>query len=171
MMKPVLVLNRPIQVGFAILELSKYHMYEFHYNTWMKRFPNSTLLFTDTDSLAYEIIGHDLYTGMAEMKDKFDFSEYPKDHPLYSIDNMKKVGKFKDECKGRLMLNFVGLRPKLYSFDYEREAHFDIDEDGVEIEVNKPTDSSVTTIVVDNKNTAKGISECVANHFMITKKL
>ena len=38
---------------------------------------------------------------------------------------MKVIGKFKDECKGQLMLRFVGLRPKLYSFDYELEAHFE----------------------------------------------
>ena len=61
MVKPVLGMNRPIQVGFAILDLSKYLMYNFHYNTWMKKFPESTLLFTDTDSLAYEVVGHDLY--------------------------------------------------------------------------------------------------------------
>ena len=75
-----MVMNRPIQVGFAILDLSKYFMYDFHYNTWMKKFPNSTLLFTDTDSLAYEVVGHDLYTGMGEIKNEVDFSEYPRDH-------------------------------------------------------------------------------------------
>ena len=66
MTKPVLLLDRPIQVGFAILDLSKYLMYDFHYNKWMKKIPNSTLLFTDTDSLAYEVVDHDLYADMAE---------------------------------------------------------------------------------------------------------
>ena len=75
MAKPVLVMNRPIQFEFAILDLSKYLMYDFHYNMWMKKSPNSTLLFTDTDSLAYEVVGHDLYAGKAEIKDEFDFSE------------------------------------------------------------------------------------------------
>ena len=55
MAKPVLVMNRPIQVEFAIIDLSKYLMYDFHYNTWMKKFPNSTLLFTDTYSLAHDL--------------------------------------------------------------------------------------------------------------------
>ena len=107
--KLVLVMNRLIQVGFAIFDFPKYLMYDFHYNTWMKKFPNSTLLFIDTESLAYEV-GHDLYAGMAEIKDEFNFSEYPKNHFLQSYDNMKVVGKFKDECKGQVMLRFVGLR-------------------------------------------------------------
>ena len=124
MTKPVLVLDRPIQVGFAILDLSKCHMYDFHYNVWLKQFPSSRLLFTDTDSLAYEVIGHDLYIGMADMQNYLDFSEYPKEHPLYSLGNMKVVGKFKDECHGQLMLKLVGLRPKLYSIEYERIGHF-----------------------------------------------
>ena len=111
MIEPVLVMNRLIQVGFAILDLSKYLMYDFHYNTWMKKFPNSIPLFTDADSLAYEVVGHDLYAGMGEIKDEFDFSEYPKDHFLQSCDNVKVVGKFKDECKGQLMLRFVGAPP------------------------------------------------------------
>ena len=65
MAKPVLVMNQPILVGFAILDLSKYLMFDFHYNMWIKKFPNSTLLFTDTDSLAYEVVGHDLYAGIS----------------------------------------------------------------------------------------------------------
>ena len=64
-------------------------MYDFHNNTCMKKFPNSTLLFTDTDSLAYKVVGHDLYPGMAEIKVEFDFSEYPRDHFLQSYDNMR----------------------------------------------------------------------------------
>ena len=70
---------------------------------------------------------------------------------------MKVFVKFKDECKGQLMLRFVGLRPKLYSFDYEREAYFDFGE-----EVDIPRYTSVTRIVVDNKFTAKGVKASVA---------
>ena len=71
---------------------------------------------------------------------------------------MKVVGKFNDECKGLLMLRFMGLCPKLYSFDYEREAHFDC-KNGKE--VDKPTNTSVTRIVLDNKVTAKGLKASV----------
>ena len=154
-------MNRPIQIGFAILDLAKYLVYDFHYNTWMEKFPNSTLLFTDADSPAYEVVGHDLYTGMAEIKEEFDFAEYPKNHFLQSYDNMKVVGKFKDKCKGQSMLRFVGLRPKLYTFNYEREAHFDC-KDGVEEDVSQPTSISVARIVLSNKVTAKGVKANLA---------
>ena len=78
MVKPVLVMNRPIQVGFAILDLPKYLMYDFHYNTWMKKFPNSTLLFTNTDSLAYEVVGHDLYVGWLKSRMSLTFLSIQK---------------------------------------------------------------------------------------------
>ena len=94
---------------------------------------------------------------MAAVKDEFDFSEYPKDHFLQSYDNMKVVGKFKDECKGQLMLRFIGLRPKLYSIIYKWEARFDLDKNGIEKEVEKPTATSEAIIVLSNKNTAKGV--------------
>ena len=58
--KSVLVLNKPIYVGFTVLELSKWMMYDFHYNFIKKNF-NAELLFTDTDSLTYEIKSENVY--------------------------------------------------------------------------------------------------------------
>ena len=66
-------------------------------------------MFTGTDSLAYEVVVHDLYAGMEYTKDEFDFSHYVKDDFLQSYDNMKVVGKFKKECKGRLVLRIIVL--------------------------------------------------------------
>ena len=160
MLRPVIELNRPIQVGFVVLDLSKWLMYNFHYNIWMKKFPNSKLLFTDTDSLAYQITNHDVYQGMADIAENFDFSEYPKDHFLYDDKHMKVVGKFKDECLGQLMCKFIGLRPKLYSFLYKRNAFFDW-ENGIEVEVDKPTPTSVQRTIIDSKNVGKGIKNNV----------
>ena len=75
------------------------------------------LLFTDTDSLAFAIQTDSIYEDMAVDADsKYDFSEYPKDHPSYSISNKKAFGYFKDELNSVPMEEFVGLRPKCYAF-------------------------------------------------------
>lgn len=52
---------------------------------------------------------------MKQNSDKFDFSEYPKDHYLYSKENCKVLGKFKDELCGKFGVQFVGLKAKMYS--------------------------------------------------------
>ncbi|HRP37928.1 MAG TPA: hypothetical protein PLS50_09045, partial [Candidatus Dojkabacteria bacterium] len=110
-------LDKPIIVGFSILELSKVLMYDFHYNTMKPRYgDNLKLLFTDTDSLCYEITTEDVYQDMKQNQNSYDFSEYPQTHPLFSAENKKIIGKFKDETNGTPIHEFVGLRSKLYSF-------------------------------------------------------
>lgn len=74
------------------------------------------LLFTDTDSLCYEITTDDFYEDMKPYKNMFDCSELPKEHSFYSLDNKKVIGKFKDETNGVEIDEFVGLRSKMYSF-------------------------------------------------------
>lgn len=113
-------LNKPIQVGQAILDISKVCMFEFHYDVMLKHFglENLKLLMTDTDSLVYEISSkdpnYDLYADLSNVKEHFDFSDYPDTHPLYSTDNKKIAGKFKDD-KATLITEFCGIRAKMYS--------------------------------------------------------
>ena len=76
--KPVLILNKPIYVGFTILDLSKWKMYDFHYNFIKKNF-DAELLFTDTDSLTYEIKSENVHEGFFKCKDLFDFNNCSKD--------------------------------------------------------------------------------------------
>ena len=109
-------LNKPIAAGFSILDLSKLVMYGFHYDTIKTKYGNKAkLLFTDTDSLCYDIETEDLYKDFESIKDQLDTSDYPKDHPLYSEKNKKVVGKFKDETNGEPITEFVGLRAKVYA--------------------------------------------------------
>ena len=102
--KPVLIINEPIYVGFSILDLSKLLMYEFHCK-YINSNIDAKLLLTDTDSLVYEIKTKDVYD-----KNLFDFSDYPLD----SV-NKKVIGKMKDEFKGRITSEFIGLKSKMYS--------------------------------------------------------
>ena len=79
--KPVLALNKPIYVGFSVLGLSKLLMYKFHYEYIKNKF-DAKLLFTDTDSLVYEIKTEDAYKDFYEDNNLFDFSDYPVSQSL-----------------------------------------------------------------------------------------
>ena len=90
-------LNRPACVGMCILDLSKTLMYEFHYQYIKKKYGDrAKLLFTDTDSLTYEIETEDACQDFWNDTDKFDNSDYPKKSPYYDESNKKVIGKFKD---------------------------------------------------------------------------
>jgi hypothetical protein len=120
MKKTKLVFNKPVYLGMCILDLSKTLMYDFHYNYIKKKYGSrSKLLFTDTDSLAYEIETEDFYKDISkDVESTFDTSDMPKNHPsgIESGVNKKVIGMMKDECGGKIMHEFVGLRAKLYSY-------------------------------------------------------
>ena len=107
--KPVLILNKPIYVGFTVLDLSKWKMYDFHYNFIKKNF-NAELLFTDTDSLTYEIKSEDVYEEFFNRKHLFDFSNYPKDSKFFDPTNKKVIAKMKDLPGEKIIHEFVGLK-------------------------------------------------------------
>ena len=114
--KSHLVLNRPVYVGMCILDLSKHLMYNFYYNQLRRQYgDHCKLLYTDTDSLLLEIQTEDVYRDMASHRELYDTSDYPEDNPLHSTVNKKVLGKMKDECAGRPIAEYVGLRPKMYS--------------------------------------------------------
>ena len=112
--KPVLMLNKPIYVGFTVWDFSKWMMYDFHYNFIKKNF-NAELLFTDADSLTYEIKSENVYQEFFKWKDLLDFSNYSKDSIFYDDTNKKVIGKMKDEYGGVIIDEFVGLKSKMYS--------------------------------------------------------
>ena len=115
--KETLTLNRPAYVGMCILDLSKTLMYDFHYNYIKDKYgEKARLLFTDTDSLTYEIEAKDVYKDFWKDKDRFDNSDYPESSPYFDKTNKKVIGKFKDEAAGIPIIEFVGLRSKMYSY-------------------------------------------------------
>ena len=120
MKKISLKFDKPVYLGMCILDSSKTLMYDFHYNYIRKKYGDKAkLLFTDTDSLMYEIKTKDFSKDISgDVKDRFDTRDYPPNHPsgIPTGCNKKVLGMFKDEAAGRIMEEFVGLRAKLYSY-------------------------------------------------------
>ena len=125
MKKTEVYFNKPVYVGQAILDLSKTLMFDFYYNYIQKKYKDKAkLLFTDTDSLMYQIYTDDFYKDIiTDVLSKFDTSDYPPDHKsgIPTGVNKKVIGMFKDEVAGKQITHFVGLRPKLYSYKIEED--------------------------------------------------
>ena len=117
--KVKVVMNKPIYLGQAILDLSKTIMYEFHYDYMKRKYKDEDLklCYMDTDSLIYSIRTEDFYADIADdVKARFDSSGYVPDRPLPVGKNKKVIGLMKDELGGEIMREFVSLRPKMYSY-------------------------------------------------------
>ena len=110
--KPVSILKKPIYVEFTVLDLSKWKMYDFHYNFIKKNF-DSKLLFADTGSLTYEIKSENVYEKSSKWKDLFDFNNYSKDSNFFDETNKKVICKMKDEFGGVILVEFVELKSKI----------------------------------------------------------
>ena len=110
MKKTSLVMNKPVYLGARILDLSKTIMYDFHYKYIKPMYKDKAkLLFTDTDSLMYEIETEDFYKDISgDVKDRFDTSDYPENHPsgIPTGINKKVLGMFKDKATGKIINPF-----------------------------------------------------------------
>ena len=114
------VFDKPIYLGFSVLELSKLLMYEFYYHKLQPYYSSSVKLhYMDRDSFILSIKTGDLINDLEYFKDDFDFSELDPSHELYNSINKKVIGKMKIETSPIIELdNFVALRSKSYSFSY-----------------------------------------------------
>jgi hypothetical protein len=149
--KKEIFFNKPMYIGFSVLEYAKYLMYEFHYKVVKPYFKNNiTLLYTDTDSFIYEIHNQSVEEFMLSNADYFDTSDYPKDHPCYSPVNKKVIGKFKDELQSQKMLKFIGLRSKMYAFVTESDFHTRL--------------KGIKRVVLEKSIRFEDYWECLVNH-------
>ena len=123
MRKTKVWMNKPVYVGMSILDLSKTLMFSFQYEYVKKKWEKVEVLYSDTDSLVLKIETDDFFKDISgDVVEWFDTNDFPKDHPavLEGLpivkENKKKIGLMKDECGGKILTEWVALRPKLYSF-------------------------------------------------------
>lgn len=130
--------NKPIYVGFTVLEISKTRMYDFHYNLMQKKYHQPgqlTLCYMDTDSFIYFIKTDNYYADMRDLIHTkyskpddirtFDTSNYDAKYLQlyqYKAINKKVLGAMKDETGGSPMTLFVGLRAKAYYYEVENKS-------------------------------------------------
>ena len=106
-------------MGAVILETSKLHMYQFWYDYLKVKYNDKIkLIYTNTDSFVIEVETDDIYKDMYEDGHLYDFSNYPKNNPNYSLNNKKIYGIFKDDLNGKIITEFTADKPKMYSCEY-----------------------------------------------------
>ncbi|CAI6375102.1 unnamed protein product [Macrosiphum euphorbiae] len=109
----IIKFDKPIYIGFAVLDISKTMMYDYHYNVMQRHYGDKIkLMYTDTDSLIYYIETQDFYVDLAansNLLDRMDTANLPRDHPCYIADRKKEPGLFSDEY---LFERGTGLPPK-----------------------------------------------------------
>ena len=111
-------MNKPVYLDLSILEICKTLMYEFWYDYIKPKYgDNVKLCYMDTDSFIMHIKTEDFYKDIAnDVEKRFDTSNLEGNRPLPTGKNKKVIGLMKDELGGKIMTEFVDLRPKTYSF-------------------------------------------------------
>ena len=100
--KTEIELNKPVYCGASILDLSKYHMFDFHYNYAKQKWKDLKVLYTDTDSLIYDIPTTNVFEDISgDIEKWYDTSGYPPDFPIFQLGRIKKYLEF-------LKMNAVG---------------------------------------------------------------
>ena len=165
MYKEEVVLDKPIYVGTTILDLSKLLMMKFHYDVIEKRFNGSSLLlYSDTDSLVYQIMTSDVYEWVKENRNIFDLSDSVR-ADMKDNTNKKKLGMMKDEMNTLPISTFISLNPKCYSFTYEAK----VDEQRLEKNVKKL--KGVSKATVKHQITHEDYNTCLGTGQSIKRKV
>ena len=113
------LMDKPIYLGFTVLELSKLHMYETYYDILQPYFGQENIHchYFDTDAYILSLNTADIIKDSKNLEDLYDFSNLDKNHELFSNKNKKVIGKFKTETSKSIYIDeFVCLRSKMYAF-------------------------------------------------------
>ena len=158
MKKTEVKMNKPIYLGLSILEISKILMYEFWYDYMKPKYDNNVkLCYMDKDSFITNIKTNDFYEDIAnDVENRFDTSNYEVNRPLPMGKNKKVIGLMKDELGGKIITEFVTLRPKTYSY---------LTDDGKEDKKAKGTKTCVIKTMIKFNDYKK----CLLNDEVILK--
>ena len=118
MNKTKVKMNKPIYLGLSILDISKILMYEFWYDYMKPKYGNRVkLCYMDTDSFIISVKTNDFYRDTStDVEKRFDTSNYECNRPSPTGKDKKVIGLMKDELGGKIITEFVTLRPKTYSY-------------------------------------------------------
>ena len=128
MKQQIIYMNKPIQVGYTVLEIAKAHMTRFYHLTLKKKLGDDlTLAYTDTDSFVLELKNQtkSFTEFMYHHKKYFDLSNLPENSPYYWSGNKRVPGTFKNECPYRVITRFVALRSKVYCMEFDDQEQKD----------------------------------------------
>lgn len=150
--------DKPYYIGFSILEISKFIMYDFFYNILRPYFgvEGVNLLYSDTDSLALNIRTTNIIKDLQNLKSNMDFSNLNPSHPLFSKENMAQLFKFKEEFGLRPISRLCALKSKVYSFEIGCQHEIGINSFGLCLSCGN------TEFSGNNVNKLKGIQKRTA---------
>ncbi|KAJ8942146.1 hypothetical protein NQ318_021656 [Aromia moschata] len=150
--------NKPIYIGFSILELSKTVLYDFFYNVIKKHYgTNASLLYTDTDSLIIKVYTDNFYNFIKDNQNEFDTSNYNADNKFNVPVSQSVLGKMKDEFPADPIICFYGTGAKAYYVQ------------SMENELKKA--KGVKKCVINNQLTIGDYKKIVENGGLIFRKM
>lgn len=152
---PTILHDKPIFVGFTILELSKEFMYDFYYNKMAHNIScDIDLGFSDTDSFLFKVKNAAVFN--EHIKKFMDFSNFSPEHKNFDEKNKAQLGYFKNELGGKYeCLEFIGLRAKCYSLNL-----IDVKN---KTTLEKKTCKGLGRIAIQNKLRFKHYKDCLFN--------
>jgi len=165
---PKTTVIRPYYIGFSILEISKFIMYDFFYGILQPYFGESgvSCLYSDTDSLAILVKSTNILHDLQQLSSNMDFSNLHPSHPLMCVKNKAQLFKFKEEFGLRPISRLCALKSKVYSFEIACDHNEGINEKGVCFKCENKTATNISHL-----NKLKGIQKRTAREIHFEKYL